>query len=111
MTTKAVVLTALFALVSVTALRAQQAADAAVLYAKTCASCHGAAGTPSPAIARSMAGIPDFADARAMASVPDSVLRNAISAGKGRMMMSYKSRFTPVQIASLVTYIRTLSRH
>lgn len=109
MTTKVMILAGLFALGSAGAVRAQQPADAASTYAKTCASCHGAKGTPSPSMAHSM-GIPDFA-AATMASIPDSVLKNVVSAGKGRMMPSYKTRFTAEQIAQLVTYIRTFSRH
>jgi mono/diheme cytochrome c family protein len=108
MTTKVMVLAGLFALGSAGALRAQQPADAASIYAKTCASCHGAKGTPSSAMASMH--IPDFASS-ALASIPDSTLRNTVSAGKGRMMPSYKTQFTPEQIAALVTYIRTFSRH
>jgi mono/diheme cytochrome c family protein len=108
---KVMVLAGLVALASASALRAQEPADAPSLYAKNCASCHGAKGTPAPAMARSMAGIPDFAAEHALASVADSTLRSVVSAGKGRMMPSYKSRLTPPQIASLVTYIRTFSRH
>jgi mono/diheme cytochrome c family protein len=110
MTTKVMVLTSLFAIATAGALRAQQPADAASLYAKSCASCHGARGTPNPAMARSMPGLPDFA-AATMASVPDSALTNAIANGKGRMMTAYKTRLTAAQIASLVTYIKTFSRH
>ncbi len=110
MTTKVMVIAAVFALATAGALRAQQPADAASLYARSCASCHGAKGTPSPAMARSMAGLPDFA-AAAVASTPDSVLHNVIENGKGRMMMAYKTRLTAEQIASLVTYIKTFSRH
>jgi mono/diheme cytochrome c family protein len=110
MAMKVMVLTALFGIAAAGALRAQQPASAASLYASRCASCHGAKGTPNPAMARSMAGLPDFA-AAAMASVPDSVLRNAIENGKGRMMMAYKTRLTAEQIASLAAYIKAFSRH
>jgi mono/diheme cytochrome c family protein len=111
MSTKVMILSTIVALVSVSALRAQQPADGPTLYAKTCASCHGPKGTPAPAMARSMAGIPDFANAQAMASVADSVMRHVVSEGKGRTMPSYKARLTPEQINALVRYIRTLSRH
>jgi mono/diheme cytochrome c family protein len=110
MTTKVMVFTALFAIATAGALRAQQPADAASLYARSCASCHGAKGTASPAMARAMPGLPDFA-AASMASVPDSALRNVIENGKGRIMRSYKTQFTAEQIAALVTYIKTFSRH
>ena len=106
MTTKVVVLAGLFAFAAAGALRAQQPADAPSLFAKTCASCHGAKGTPTAAMAHAMPGLPDFA-AASMASVPDSVLRDAIANGKGRIMQGYKSRLSAEQIAALVTYIRT----
>ena len=101
------ILAGLFALAHAGALRAQQPADTPSLYAKTCASCHGAKGSPSPTMAHSM-GIPDFASG-VLASVPDSVLKNTIANGKGRMMPSYKTRLTTEQIAALVGYIRTFA--
>jgi cytochrome c oxidase cbb3-type subunit 3 len=110
MTTKVLLLTAVLGLAAAVSLSAQQPVDAAALYGKTCASCHGAAGTPSAAMKTSM-GVPDFAVAGTLAAVPDSVLRATVMNGKGRMMPSYKSRLTPEQIAALVGYIRTLSRH
>ncbi|MGA2384297.1 MAG: cytochrome c [Gemmatimonadales bacterium] len=108
MTKRVMVLAGLFALASAGALRAQQPVDGASLFAKTCASCHGAKGSPSPTMARSM-GIPDFASG-ALASIPDSVLKNTIANGKGRMMPSYKSRLTVEQITALVNYIRTFKQ-
>ena len=103
MTKRVVILAGMFTLASGGALRAQQPVDAPALFAKTCASCHGAKGSPSPTMAHSM-GIPDFASG-ALASVPDSVLKNTIANGKGRMMPSYKSRLSTEQIAALVSYI------
>jgi mono/diheme cytochrome c family protein len=109
MTKKVMILAGVVALASAGALRAQQPVDAPSLFAKTCASCHGAKGTPSPAMARSM-GIPDFTSG-ALASIPDSVLKNTIANGKGRMMPSYKARLSAEQITALVRYIRTFARH
>ena len=108
MTKRAAILAGLFALASAGVLRAQQPVDAPALYAKTCASCHGAKGSPSATMAHSM-GIPDFASG-VLASVPDSVLKNTVANGKGRMMPSYKSRLSAEQIAALVTYIRTFKQ-
>ena len=110
MGTKALVVSAVLGIVAAGTLAAQEPVDAAALYAKTCASCHGAQGTPSPAMAHAMTGIPDFR-AASMASVADSVLRDAIVNGKGRMMASYKTRLTPDQVAALVRYLRSFSRH
>ena len=106
MTTKVMLLAGLIAVASAGALSAQQPTDAPSLYAKTCASCHGAKGTPAPAMAHAMPGLPDFA-AASMASVPDSVLKDVITNGKGRIMQAYKTRFSAEQIAALVAYIRT----
>lgn len=92
------------------ALLAQQPADPGQLYARNCASCHGATGTPNPAMVRSLGAIPNFADARVMGLLADSVLLNAVTAGKGRNMPAYRARLSPEQIRALVTYLRTLSR-
>ena len=106
-----VVVCGLVAMVALTAgAAAQQPTDAAALYARQCASCHGAAGTPNPAMARSLGAIPDFADARGVAAQPDSVLQAAITGGKGRTMPAYRSRLTADQIRALVTYVKSLSR-
>ena len=108
MTKKVLFLAGLFTVAAVGMPRAQQPVDAASLFSKMCASCHGAKGTPAPAMVHAMPGLPDFA-AAAMASVPDSALTNAITNGKGRIMAAYKARgLTPEQITALVQYIRTL---
>jgi mono/diheme cytochrome c family protein len=111
MTVKRVVVCGMLAMVAGTAsVAAQQPTDAAALYARQCASCHGAAGTPNPAMARSLGTIPDFTDARGVAAQPDSVLQAAIAGGKGRNMPAYRSRLTADQIRALVTYMKSLSR-
>ena len=110
MTGKILVLSAVLGLAAAGSLAAQQPADGAATYAKTCASCHGPQGTPSAAMAHAMAGLPDFA-AAAMTSVPDSTLRNAVLNGKGRMMAAYKTRLTPEQVTAVIAYIRTLAKH
>ena len=108
MTEKILMVAAILALGTAGRARAQQPTDAGSLYARTCASCHGAKGTPSPGMARGM-GIPDLA-AASMAAVTDSALSDAVLNGKGRTMPAYKSRLTSAQIAALVAYIRTFSR-
>jgi mono/diheme cytochrome c family protein len=110
MNTKVMVLSTILALGSVSALSAQEPVNGAAVYAKTCASCHGPKGTPSPAMARTM-HLSDFANADSMRVVADSVLRRDVAEGKGRGMPAYKTRLTAEQIDSLVSYIRTLSRH
>lgn len=115
MTTKLMFLSTVIALASAGALQAQQAqpapqpADsAAALYARTCAGCHGAKGTPGAAMAHSTI---DFANAQVMAAVTDSALRQAVTDGKGRMMPAYKARYTAEQVNGLVSYVRSLSKH
>ncbi len=107
---KALVVSVVFGVVVTGTLAAQQPVDAAALYARTCASCHGPQGTPSAAMAHAMAGIPDCT-AASMAEVSDSALRDVITNGKGRMMAAYKSRLTPEQIAALARYVKAFSKH
>lgn len=92
------------------AARAQQPIDAAQLYARNCASCHGTAGTPNPAMVRSLGAIPDFTDPHALASKADSTLINVVTAGKRPNMPAYRGRLTADQIRALVAYLKTLAR-
>jgi mono/diheme cytochrome c family protein len=110
MTSKVLVVTAVLALAAASSVRAQQPVNAASLYAKSCATCHGPKGTPSTSMSRSM-GVPDFSNPRTLASLPDSVLVNTVTNGKGRLMASFKGRLKPEEIVALVAYVRTLSRH
>jgi cytochrome c6 len=90
-------------------LAAQQPAETpAALYGRQCAACHGAAGVPSAAMARTM-GIPDLTDAHGVLAKPDTALQTSVRAGKGKMQ-AYGTRLSADQIRQLVTYIRTL-RH
>lgn len=103
------ILAAVLTLASAGLARAQQPTDAAAVYARECASCHGPKGTPNAAMGRAM-GIPNLA-AASEAAVPDSVLRNAILNGKGRGMPAYKARLKSEEVAALVAYLRAFSRH
>ncbi len=103
-------LTTMLGLAATAALSAQQPANGAALYAKTCASCHGPHGTPAAGMARAM-GVPNFGVPATLAGLSDGVLRATVENGKGRMMPSYKSRLSPAEIAAVVAYIRTLSKH
>ncbi len=86
------------------------APDGAQLYARNCASCHGATGAPSAAMLRSMTALPDFSNARTLAGKADSTLVNVVTNGKGRAMPAYRTRLTPEQVRAIVAYLRTLSR-
>jgi mono/diheme cytochrome c family protein len=91
--------------------QAAPAADGAQLFARSCASCHGAAGVPNPAMVRSLGAIPDFSDAHVMGALADSTMVNVVTNGKGRSMPAYKTRLTPDQVRAVVAYVRTLSHH
>lgn len=88
------------------AAQAQQAPTPAQLYATNCLMCHGATGTPSAGMVRSMGAMPDFATIVAPA---DSVWVRAITAGKGKMT-AMGGRLTPAQVRSLVAYLHTLKK-
>jgi len=92
------------------AARAQQPVDAAQLFARHCASCHGTAGVPNPAMARSLGAIPDFTNAQTMAALQDSALISAITSGKGRNMPAYRGRLTSEQIRAIVAHVKGLAR-
>jgi cytochrome c oxidase cbb3-type subunit 3 len=100
----------ILALVGAGASQAQQAADGAQLYARNCASCHGASGVPNPAMVRSLGAMPDLSDARVLAALADTTIANAITAGKGRGMPAYRGRLTAEQIQAVIAYVRTLNR-
>lgn len=110
--TKPVVVAALVAVaLAARPLGAQTPApDGAQLYARNCASCHGATGVPNPAMVRSLGAMPDFSDARVMGELADSMLTNVITSGKGRGMPAYRTRLAPEQVRAIVAHVRTLSR-
>ena len=110
MGTRILLLTVALGLAAAGSLSAQQPANGAALFAKTCASCHGANGTPAPGMARAM-GVPDFRAPATLASLTDSALRATVANGKGRMMPAFKSRLSPAEIAAVAEYLRTLSKH
>ncbi len=89
--------------------RAQQPESGGAIYARQCASCHGARGTPNPGMARAL-HIPDLATATA-ATLPDSVIREVVTNGKGRTMPAYKAKLTPAQIEAVGDYVRSLGKH
>lgn len=98
------------ALAAATADAQTPAPDGAQLYARNCASCHGATGAPSAAMLRSMPALPDLSNPRTMAALADSTLVNVVTNGKGRAMPAYRTRLTPEQVRLIVAHMRTLSR-
>jgi cytochrome c6 len=83
------------------------AADAAAVFAKSCAPCHGKEGTPSAIFAKQ--GVKDFTDAAWQKATSDAQIEKAIHEGKkGTMMASFEKQLSAEEIKGLVGYIRKL---
>jgi mono/diheme cytochrome c family protein len=75
------------------------------VYKTSCQSCHGATGTPSPAMAKMM-GIKASSDPDMQKLSADQMIAS-VKDGKGKMK-AFKDKLTDDQIKSAVTYFRTL---
>lgn len=90
--------------------------DGAALYARWCASCHGASGKGDGPNAAYLPVKPAaHADAEAMARRSDDALYDTIAAGGAIMnrsprMPAFGESLTPLQVRALVAHIRTLCR-
>ena len=84
------------------------AASAAALYARNCASCHGRDGRAKTAKAKSNHAR-NVADADWQNRVSDERIFNAIMNGKGKMP-SYSKKLSEQEIDSLVSYVRSLKK-
>ncbi len=82
---------------------AQSAGEAT--YKAKCQSCHGAAGTPNPGIAKAM-GVKPFSDPD-VKKLSEADMIKATSDGKGKMP-AFKGKLTDEQIKEAVSYLRTL---
>ena len=81
--------------------------DAAKIFGKTCALCHGPEGHPNEAFAKM--GVRSFKDAEWQKATPDAQLEKSIREGKkGTLMASFEKQFTPEEIKALVAYVRKL---
>ena len=81
--------------------------DAAKIFAKTCALCHGPDGQPNEAFAKM--GVRSFKDAEWQKATPDAQLEKSIREGKkGTLMASFEKQFSPEEIKALVAYVRKL---
>jgi cytochrome c6 len=76
------------------------------LYKAKCAACHGADGKGATAVGKAD-GIRDLGSAAVQAQ-SDTALTAIVASGKGKMP-AYGKSLKPEQIASLVTYIRSLA--
>jgi cytochrome c6 len=104
---RAAVLASAAALVLAVAPSAAASADAAAVFAKSCAPCHGKEGTPSAIFAKQ--GVKDFTDAAWQKATSDAQIEKAIHEGKkGTMMASFEKQLSAEEIKGLVGYIRKL---
>ncbi len=84
------------------------AASAAALYARNCASCHGRDGRAKTAKARANHAR-NVADSDWQNRVSDERIFNAIMNGKGKMP-GYSKKLSEQEIDSLVNYVRSLKK-
>ena len=81
--------------------------DAAKIFGKTCALCHGETGQPNETFAKM--GVRSFKDPEWQKATPDAQLEKSIKEGKkGTLMASFEKQFTPDEIKALVAYVRKL---
>jgi cytochrome c6 len=93
----------LLGLVSLTGF-AETGAD---IYKAKCQMCHGADGTPPPAMAKSM-GIKDL-KSDDVQKQSDADLKAVVEKGKGKMT-GFAGKLTPAQIDEVVKYVRSLKK-
>jgi mono/diheme cytochrome c family protein len=85
------------------------AEDAAKIFAKSCAPCHGKEGAPSAVFAKQ--GVKDFTDAAWQKATTDAQVEKSIREGKqGTMMASFEKQFSAEEIKALAAYIRKLGK-
>jgi len=85
------------------------AEDAAKIFARSCAPCHGKAGEPSAVFAKQ--GVRAFTDAAWQKAATDAHIEKSIREGKkGTMMASFEKQYSAEEIKALVAYVRTLGK-
>jgi|SRR4051812_22645563 cytochrome c6 len=99
---RVLIVLALFGLLSLTSFAADSGAD---IYKGKCQSCHGANGTPNPAMAKSM-GLKDL-KSEDVQKQSDADLKTVVEKGKGKMP-GFAGKLTPDQTNDVVKYLRTL---
>jgi cytochrome c6 len=91
-------------LMSLSGFAAESGAD---LYKAKCQMCHGADGTPSASMAKSM-GLKDL-KSDDVQKQSDADLKTAVSKGKGKMT-GFAGKLTDPQIDEVVKYVRSLKK-
>ncbi len=85
------------------------AEDAAKIFARSCAPCHGKDGQPNAVFAKQ--GVRNFTDAAWQKATSDAQIEKTIREGKqGTMMASFEKQLSPQEIKGLVAYIRKLGK-
>ena len=85
------------------------AEDAAKIFAKSCAPCHGKEGEPSAVFAKQ--GVSNFKDAAWQKATTDAQIEKTIREGKkGTMMASFEKQFSAEEIKALAAYVRKLGK-
>jgi cytochrome c oxidase cbb3-type subunit 3 len=87
----------------------QGARDAATLYGKHCATCHGKDGRAKTFKAK-LNGARNLTDAAWQQDASDERLFNSISNGKGKKMPAFSKKFSESEINALVAFVRQLKR-
>jgi len=81
--------------------------DAAKIFGKTCALCHGPEGQPAESFAK--LGVRSFKDKEWQKATPDAQVEKSIREGKkGTLMASFEKQFSAEEIKALVAHIRML---
>ncbi len=81
--------------------------DAAKIFAKTCALCHGEAGQPNETFAK--LGVRSFKDPEWRKAASDAQIEKSIREGKkGTLMASFEKQFSAEEINALVAFVRKL---
>ena len=92
----------------VAAFAAGDAKAGAEVYAKACKSCHGADGTPNPAIAKMMKVEMKHLGDPSVQALPDAKWEEIVSAGVGKMKPV--KTVTGKQVADVVAFGKTLKK-
>jgi len=83
------------------------AANAATIFAKNCALCHGKEGQPNATFAKQ--GVRNFKDPDWQKATTDEQIEKSIREGKrGTLMASFRKQYSAEEIQALVAYIRKL---
>jgi cytochrome c6 len=90
----------------VSASLALAAGDGKAIYDKACKSCHGASGSPNPAIAKMMkVEMKDLSSAEVQA-LSDDAMKKVITEGQGKM----KPVKAVTDVAAVIAYVRSLKK-